>query len=129
MAAPIQPDQTFPPFKAEYSKIIIDHLKHLTTLSTGSILLEVAFLEKFFPHPKWKALVIASLLLFACSVILAVISMEAILLVTAPNPLPLQFGRWASKRAGVAMIWTWRSFVAGIVVLAAFAIRNWLAIP
>lgn len=128
MAAPTQDDQTFPPFKAEYSKIVIDHLKHLTTLSTGSIFLEVAFLEKFFPHPKWKALVIASIVLFACSVILAVISMEAVLGLTAPNPLPLDIGLCTASRGRTGMLWTWRSFVAGIVVLAAFAIRNWLTV-
>ena len=43
--------------EAEFRKLWSDYLKHLTTLSTGSILLIATFLEKLFSQPRWKAAV------------------------------------------------------------------------
>ena len=41
-------------------KLQYDIYKHLTTLSTGSILLLITFLEKLFARPIWKWLVIVA---------------------------------------------------------------------
>lgn len=44
------------------------YFRHLTALATGSILLEIAFIEKAFSHPLWKPVAAISLgsLLFRC---------------------------------------------------------------
>jgi len=38
----------------EGEKLYFDSMKHLTTLSTGSVLLLVTFLEKLFSSPRWR---------------------------------------------------------------------------
>jgi hypothetical protein len=45
----------------ESRKLQADYLKHLTTLSTGSIVIISTFMEKLFRAPSWKLLVAMSL--------------------------------------------------------------------
>ena len=59
--------------KIKELELLHDYLKHLTTLSTGSILLIVAFLEKLFPNPEWKFLVAVALLGFTIVIVLALL--------------------------------------------------------
>lgn len=58
----------------EESKSNIDYLKHITALSTGSIVLLAAFLEKNFPNPQWKYLVVWAYVGFIVCVIASAIS-------------------------------------------------------
>lgn len=62
------PEDTYRRNKLEYLKIVIDYLKHTTTLSTGSILILAAFLEKSFTNPTGKVFVGLALLCFALSI-------------------------------------------------------------
>ena len=62
-----------PKLDIEHTKLFNDYIKHLNTLSTGSILLLVTFLEKIFTNPHYKWLVIVSLICFLLSVIGGVI--------------------------------------------------------
>ena len=56
-------------------KLFHDSLKHLTTLSTAAIGLVVIFIEKLFPAPEWKALVLVSLVLLVASLFFSVSAM------------------------------------------------------
>ena len=49
----------------ELPRMQYDYFKHLTTLSTGSILIIVAFLEKVFNEPRGSIVVVISLICFA----------------------------------------------------------------
>ena len=51
----------------ESLKIAYDLFKHLTTLSTGSLLLLATLLEKFFKAPHWSALIGVTFAAFAVS--------------------------------------------------------------
>jgi hypothetical protein len=53
----------------ELLKVTIDFLKHVTTLSSGSILLLATFLEKLFQHPHLTFLIAISFASFALSII------------------------------------------------------------
>ena len=55
--------------QVEYIKALLEYLKHLTTLSTGSIVLTTTFLEKLFQNPLWKTAVVVSLIGFMTSII------------------------------------------------------------
>ncbi len=119
------PSQFGPPsFAIEHNKIVIDYLKHLTTLSTGAIILQTAFLEKLFPHPKWKAVIVISLLSFAFSVVSSVVAFTVV--------ISTKFADWRGKpeaRVGcLAFVGAWGGFLLGIVTLATFAIRNVLSL-
>jgi hypothetical protein len=105
--------------QAEQAKLTSDYLKHLTTLSTGSILLITTFLEKLFPHPHWRWAMIAALLGLLISVLGAVAAMT---LVLVDVNKPLEGG--GTTFAGLTLVLTWTGFCIGIFALTLFAIRN-----
>ena len=51
-----------PSAAVEAATLSIDYAKHLTTLSTGSIVLLTVFAEKVFPTPIWTALMAVSIM-------------------------------------------------------------------
>jgi hypothetical protein len=53
----------------EQEKFLVDYLKHITTLSTGSILLIMGFVEKLFKSPEYKYLVGISLSFFLLTIL------------------------------------------------------------
>ena len=53
---------TIPP--TEHFKHSFEYLRHLATLSAGAIALQIGFVEKLFPHPKFRALVAVSIIAF-----------------------------------------------------------------
>ena len=59
----------------EGRKLFYDALKHLTTLSTGSIILLATFLEKIFSNPECKILIGITFVGFAISIISTVVLM------------------------------------------------------
>ena len=100
-----------------------DFYKHLTTLSTASVILIATFLEKVFPNPEWKELVNISLSGFAVSVVgcavmyaLAVLDTDSELSLHAQ--MPTRWVGWLPITAGLG------GFFVGIASLAAFAIHN-----
>lgn len=100
-----------------------DFYKHLTTLSTASVVLIATFLVKVFPNPEWKELVNVSLSGFAVSVVgcavmyaLAVLDTDSELSLHAQ--MPTRWVGWLPITAGLG------GFFVGIASLAAFAIHN-----
>ncbi|GEM_PF-1700398 len=100
-----------------------DFYKHLTTLSTASVVLIATFLVKVFPNPEWKELVNISLSGFAVSVVgcavmyaLAVLDTDSEL--SLHKQMPTRWVSWLPITAGLG------GFFIGIATLAAFAIHN-----
>lgn len=100
-----------------------DFYKHLTTLSTASVVLIATFLVKVFPNPEWKELVNISLSGFAVSVVgcavmyaLAVLDTDSEL--SLHQQMPTRWVSWLPITAGLG------GFFVGIATLAAFAIHN-----
>lgn len=60
----------------EALKLQFDVYKHITTLSSGSIVLTCTFIEKFFKTPRFLALMIVSLVSFFLSIILSIYAMN-----------------------------------------------------
>jgi hypothetical protein len=112
------------PKSPEYASAYFDYLKHLSTLSTGSIVLEIAFLDKAFSHPHWKAFAVISLVAFTVSVV------GSVILYTLG--LNHSIGQFKGEGAQVVGCWslmvTWAGFLGGITALTIFAIRNILAL-
>ena len=107
----------------EHFKTFVDYLKHLTTLSTGSIVLMAAFLEKLFVKPLWKFAVVISLIGFMLSVLSSTIAHTIQIYFHAPG-VNYNGINWATILGGIAVIITWIGFLVGILSLAIFAIRN-----
>lgn len=109
--------------KIEFYKSFFDYLKHLTTLSTGSIILLAAFLEKLFSQPKWKILVAVSLIGFVLSVIAAVIAHTLMILSFEADEQSDQEGNVVM----FSLFAIWLGFLIGIVSLAIFALKNFFS--
>jgi lysylphosphatidylglycerol synthetase-like protein (DUF2156 family) len=118
----LSPDQRFQRDLASYSQEH-DLMKHLATLSTGSILLLATFLEKLFTHPAWTALVIVAFVGFVCSILGALTwQLLSLLHISAVRSqrAGLVAGRVVVPVLGAAL----GGFLVGIASLAVFAIRN-----
>jgi hypothetical protein len=105
-----------------------DTFKHLTTLSTGSILILVTFLEKLFLNPHWKILVAMAFVCFIVtnlsSVRLMVLSATIIKIRVRPLEEKLFDGVYYDTHFH-RLFWTcWISFVLATTFLALFALRN-----
>ncbi|HEV7744814.1 MAG TPA: hypothetical protein VGO56_07445 [Pyrinomonadaceae bacterium] len=94
-------------------------LRYVGTLSSGAIALQIGFLERVFPHPKWKALVAISIILFTAAIIGAVVSQWALLGMV--NVAPTESRRtWG----GCFMVVMWASFVLGLTLAVVFSLIN-----
>lgn len=106
----------------ESEKLFFDSMKHLTTLSTGSILLLVTFLEKFFKErPEWKTLVVLALGSFVLSILCAVSSMFQSANFVKYSGKVVTVAYWVKDFAHWAALVT---FVLGLVCLILFALKN-----
>jgi hypothetical protein len=109
-------------YAVEYYKATQDYFKHLTTLSTGSIVLIATFLDRVFAQPKGKFLAILSIIGFVISVIACVIE-QTITLMDKPGAKRMV---WWTTAGGVSIVFAWTGFLLGIISLSIFAIRNLL---
>jgi len=106
----------------EISKFQSEYLRHLNTLSTGSIVLTAAFLEKILKNPEWKCLVAISLVAFMISILGAVITYTMDVL--WPGEAGKGAPKWAKNLAAISMLLAWIGFLIGIFSLGSFAVKN-----
>jgi hypothetical protein len=109
----------------EKFKLVSDYLKHLTTLSTGSIILLAAFLEKIFTQPSWKKLVVVALGGFMLSVVSSVAA-YTYLIYTFPESESEYPSKSLESIWVISILGAWMGFLAGVVSMTAFAIKNLL---
>jgi hypothetical protein len=100
-----------------------DFYKHLTSLSTASVVLIATFLDKAFPNPEWRDLVNLSLGAFAvsvvgCSIMYALTVLDTDSELSLHAQMPTRWVGWLPITAGLG------GFVVGIAALAAFAMHN-----
>ena|SRR2546425_10985848 len=103
--------------RTEGAKLMFESIKHLTTLSTGSILVLVALLEKVFKNPHWKALMVIA---FACFTLSMLASVRLMVFLSG------HVGRRGeSMQPGIPFYVTgiWSFFVA-VVCFVLFVVRN-----
>jgi hypothetical protein len=118
-----QEKDTIPPTShLEFHKAFYDYLKHLSTISTGSIVLLAAFLEKIFAQPRWKPLIGISVAGFLITVIASVIA-YSLMVLNFPRP-GIRNQKWEGDIVFWAVLLTWLGFISGVTSLAIFIIRN-----
>lgn len=113
----------------ESSRLMFDLLKHISTLSAGSVLAVPVVLRTVFPDPRWAWLVVVALICLLVAVASSVVSaMFATTLRTPPVVMESDadrkqrlWNRYAYYRLFVAAL---LCFVLGILFFAAFAIVN-----
>jgi len=107
----------------EIYKLEFEYLKHLTTISTGSILLLVAFLDKIFTRPECKTAIAVSLISFLLSIILCAIS-QATIIEKASEKDNLT---WRNKIQNLTVglfLFALLSYVIGVISLVVFGLNN-----
>ena len=107
--------------RLQFINSFIDYLKHLTTLSTASIVLMATFWEKLSAKPILKSAVAVAICGFMISVLGSVMTHTIFVIYEIP-------GRTVNDLAafigGLGLLFTWLGFLIGISSLAAFAIKN-----
>jgi hypothetical protein len=104
-------------------KLLHDTFKHLTTLSTGSILLLATFLKDLFTSPEWPWLVATSIVLFLLSTIASVIVMTAFGDVVYSKGESLSVPG-LDRVAAPCVPLSWVTFLLGVVALVVFSLKN-----
>ena len=109
----------------ELSKMSFESMKHLTTLSTGAIVLMVTFLEKLFSsNREWTALIGAALISFVLSIVTSASALVQINnLLTSVFTLHADM-HWRDKFRMWTNVVAFTSFVIGIILLVIFAFKN-----
>ena len=105
----------------ERTKSRIDYVKHLTTLSTGALILVSAFSDKLFPHPLYGFLINLAIISFLVS-ILGSVALHTIYVAKFP---PIKGGsHFDNKVITVGLVIAWLGFIGGIISLGVFVLAN-----
>lgn len=109
----------------EMAKFMADAFKHLTTLSTGSILLLATFLEKFFIQPRWKPLIAVTFVGFILSIIASFLVILGLGFTVKRSSKDDEIVRnVGAVLVTGGIISAFASFVLAMIALVAFAMRN-----
>jgi hypothetical protein len=102
----------------EGEKLLFEVSKHVTTLSTGSILVMIALLEKLFKeNVHWKLLILISFGMFMLSIMYAVNTMTGI-------GLALRESKPTGKMGKAFMLISFSAFAIGMLSLMIFGFKN-----
>lgn len=111
------------PHELEQYKIVIDYVKHITTLSTGSIVAMAAFLQRLTTH-LWRIMIVISLAGFMLAILGSVILHTAMLAFGPARQSPST--RLEDLVIPISTILVWGGFLLGVLGLSLFVIRNLL---
>jgi hypothetical protein len=107
----------------EEQAVVLDYIKHLTSLATGAVVIIPALLEKLFAVPKAKWLVIIAVGAFASAVVALALSALGVVRslrdAVAGGPSNVSFTS-VSFLAGLCL------FLIGLSTLTIFAVTNLL---
>lgn len=105
--------------RTENFKMMFDFLKHLTTLSSGSILLILALAEKFIKEPQLSQHLFRSVFAFCVAILAALITMGVIALHASgekPSPNAANTLAWGLVMSGMG-------FFGGIALIGLTVLR------
>jgi ABC-type molybdate transport system permease subunit len=110
------------PHEIERYKSVFEYLKHLVSLSTGSIVILATFLEKIVKSQEWKIFRILALLGFLFTVICSTVA-YSLLIFDFPGR-KTKTKEWENAVGGFALIFSWIGFVIGIISVSVYTIKN-----
>jgi len=109
--------------RGEQYKALFDHIKHIATLSTGTIVILFTLLQNFVKQPVARDLVKASVVSFLLSIVTGAI-LFGILAVRFPRRGAEQLSETEGKTVASFLLLAWASFVVGISCLGIFFWMN-----
>ena len=102
-------------------KLFFDVFKHLTTLSSGSIVILVTFLDKLAKYSQWQALITISLVGFLVAIVGSIIVMLSTARTVRRNETTDQLPDVLGNISYAVAV---GGFAIGVVCLAVFGIKN-----
>jgi len=106
----------------EEQKLAFDFVKHLTTLTTGTVVLLTTFAGEVFKSPEWKFLIPIAFGSFAIATIALVLAAFGLLYsIRHPSGVPAGAQAFTALSTLAGML----TFGIGLMVLSAFATKNW----
>ena len=112
--------------RTEHFKALTEYLKHITTLSTGSIVLTATFLGDIFSTQRWKPVIVISLVGFMLAVLFATIVYTLGVIFESPASGNQETPTWIAVIGMVSLIIAWPGFVSGVLALGIFTVVNLL---
>lgn len=103
-------------------KLFYDTFKHLTTLSTASLLLLATLLEKFFKAPLWTTLIGVTFFALIVSLVSALSAMLAY--GSFIHSLDNRDARYVKVLGIGGIVGALGGFIVGIIALVTFTLRN-----
>jgi ABC-type polysaccharide/polyol phosphate export permease len=111
------------PHEVEQYKIVIDYVKHITTLSTGSIVAMTAFLQRLTTN-RWKGMIVISLASFMLAIVGSVVLHTSMIVFGPGRKSP--FTKLENFLIPASTLLVWIGFILGTLSLSIFVIRNLL---
>ena len=100
-----------------------EYFRHLTTLSSGAIVVLTVFVEKLFAEPFWKWAVVLAFIAFLFSALSSAVAYSIIVMTQEPLTGPGNVDN--IKFSGVvATVVAWAAFFIGLIALIIFAVVN-----
>jgi hypothetical protein len=110
-------------YPLNFYKFIADYLKHLTTLSTGSIVVIATFYEKVFSCAQHNFLAIISLIAFVICIVFTTVIYTILIYFESPRH-DRKTPKWAKCIAAVCLFIVLIAFLTGIVSFTVFGVLN-----
>jgi len=107
--------------RVESAKLFYDFFKHITTLSTGTLIVLTALLDKLFESPVWMSLVVIVFVFLLISITTSLISM-IYMAKHVQDRITGQELDSAAKYIGASII----SFMLAIAALSIFATKKFM---
>ena len=108
--------------REDSAKLFFELFKHMTTLSTGTIVVMGTFLENVFQNPEWMFLVVITFVGFIASLIF---SLGAMIFFAIHVREPLAENE--KTTATYLVILSMSGFLVGMMSLTTFAVKNLMA--
>ena len=107
----------------EEQKLAFELVKHIATLSTGTIVLLATLLKDVFEEPRWRGLI--PVVFASLAISLVALTFTALgLMSSVRNPGSVSPAQ--RRLTGGTMLAGVGGFLLGLLVLAVFATRNWV---
>ena len=106
------------------ASLVNDYIKHITTLSTGSLLLTVAFLDKVFPSPESKWLIGFSMASFLVAIIGGAIFATINSMQIYEKIPDEELKDWMGTLAKIGIVFLWFGFLLGVGSIVVFGFKN-----
>ncbi|CAM3893862.1 MULTISPECIES: hypothetical protein [Pseudoalteromonas] len=101
-------------------RLLYDVMKHLTTISTGTLVILVSFLTKVFSQPEWVYLIPVVMVSFLISIVSSLFSM----LYISDAIQKVEMNENTKTYAQNSYLVAGGSFIMGIIMLIVFATKN-----